>query len=82
MADKRREHSCYTGVCDPWGLSRLFSDIPHHSALLAVCGSYMNFVQLVKSRQRRASRLEPVVATDEWYVNVNCIYVGCIYDKQ
>ena len=69
-------------MCDPWSLSRLYSEIPHHSALLAVCGSYMHFVQLVKSRQRRASRLEQVVVTDERYVNVNCIYGGRICDKQ
>ena len=42
----------------------------------------MRFVRLVKSRQRRASRLEQVVVTDERYVNVNCIYRGRIYDKQ
>ena len=38
-----------------------------HSALLAVCGSYTRFVRLVKSRQRRASRLEQAVVTDERY---------------
>ena len=52
------------------------------SAPVVACGSYMLFVRLVKSRQRRAGRLEQVVVTDERYVNVNCTYGGCIYDKQ
>ena len=51
-------------------MSGLYSEIAHHSALLAVCGSYMRFVRLVKSRQRRASHLEQTVVTDGRYGTV------------
>ena len=51
-------------------MSGLYSELAHHSALLAVCDSYMRFARLVKSRQRRASRLEQAVVTDERYGTV------------
>ena len=48
-------------------MSGLCSEIAHHSALLAVCESYMRFARLVKSIQRRASHPEQAVVTDERY---------------
>ena len=45
-------------------------EIPHHSALLAVCGSYMRFVRFVKSRQRSASRPEQAVIINGRYGTV------------